>query len=443
MATNVVGLFDSWNEAQRAVQDLMDSGIRQNDISIVANDAEGNLRQHHAGGTEAEEGLAAGAVGGGVLGGVLGLLAGVGALAIPGIGPVIAAGPLAAALGSAGAGAVVGAGAGAVGGGLLGGLVGLGIPEDDAHLYAEGIRRGGALVTVRTSENRVEPIAAIMQRHGVIDIDDRSAEWRSSGWSRFDENSKPYTRNEINTFRSSRSANTIGTTNRSTGARDVSARNQRRSTGGEETLPVIEEELQVGKRQVQRGGVRVHTKVEERPVEEQVNLRDERVRVERRPVDRPVGADMNVFKETSFEMTETAEEAVVQKRARVIEEVVVRKDVEDHTETIRDTVRRQDVHVHEEGTTERAVGSRAFDTYDNDYRTHFTSSMGSSGYSYDQYRPVYRYGYDLANDRRYTGKDWNAIESDARRSWEERNPNSWDEFKDSVRYAWERARGKR
>jgi uncharacterized protein (TIGR02271 family) len=437
MTTNVVGLFDSFDEAERAVRDIADSGVRREDISIVANDAEGNFKNYRTteGGTQAEEGAATGAVGGGVIGGVLGLLAGVGALAIPGIGPVIAAGPLAAAIGSAGAGTLIGAAGGAATGGLVGGLIGLGIPDEDAHVYAEGIRRGGALVSVNTSDDRVDMIAGIMQRHGVVDIDERASEWRGSGWDRFDERGQPYTSDEINSFRTSRGSNVAAT---------GSARSERRTMEGDEAvLPVVEEELQVGKRQVQRGGVRVHTVVEERPVEEQVNLREERVHVERRPVDRPVAdADMNAFRETSFEVTETAEEAVVQKRARVIEEVVVHKDVEDRTETIRDTVRRQDVHVHEEGA-ERAVGTSGFDDYDRDFRTHFGGSMANSGYSYDQYRPVYRYGYDLAADRRYAGRDWSAIETDARRSWEERNPGTWDEFKDSVRYAWDRARGQR
>jgi len=193
--------------------------------------------------------------------------------------------------------------------------------------------------------------------------------------------------------------------------------------------------------QVQRGGVRIHTKITEQPVEEQVNLREERVNVERRPVDRPVEAADNLFREQSFEVTETAEEAVVQKRARVIEEVVVRKDVQDRTEAVRDTVRRQDVHVHEEGA-EQAVGASGYDAYDADYRNRFQNRYANSDYTYDQYAPIYRYGYSLATSDRTRGKDWNAIEADARRTWEERNPSTWEEFKDEVRYAWEKARGR-
>jgi uncharacterized protein (TIGR02271 family) len=229
------------------------------------------------------------------------------------------------------------------------------------------------------------------------------------------------------------SAPAMGTTERASGA-NVGGQ-------GEAVLPVVEENIEVGKRQVETGGVRVHTKVEERPVEEQVNLREERVNVERRPVDRPVSDANAAFREQSFEVTEMAEQPVVRKQARVIEEVVINKDVQERTETVHDTVRRQDVHVHEQGA-ERAVGATGYDAYDADFRRHFQSSIANSGYTYDQYAPIYRYGYTLANDSRYRNSDWSNIEADARTRWEQRNPGTWDEFKDSVRYAWEKARGR-
>jgi len=213
---------------------------------------------------------------------------------------------------------------------------------------------------------------------------------------------------------------------------------------GEAVLPVIEEQINIGKQQVQTGGVHVHTNVEERPVEENVNLREERVNVERRPANRPVSdADVNAFKEQSFEVTEMSEQPVVRKQARVIEEVVVRKDVRERTETVRDTVRRQDVQVDKADTIERSVGATGYDAYDADFRQHFGKNYANSGYTYEQYSPVYRYGYSLANDNRFAGKDWNTFEPDARREWESHNPGTWNEFKDSVRYAWDRARGRR
>ncbi|MDQ3253506.1 MAG: YsnF/AvaK domain-containing protein [Acidobacteriota bacterium] len=122
----------------------------------------------------------------------------------------------------------------------------------------------------------------------------------------------------------------------------------RRDTGaaGDVTLPVIEERIAVDKRQVDRGGVRVEQHVTERPVEETVSLREEHVTVERRPANQPVDAtNMEAFKEGVIEVTEMGEEAVVSKQARVVEEVVVGKEVTEHQETLRDTVRRTDVEV--------------------------------------------------------------------------------------------------
>ena len=465
MAKTVVGLFDSFDEAQSAVRELVAAGVDRNDVSVVANDARGQFKSYRAGssdsptgdfstpdskgGTQGAEGATAGAFSGGVLGGVVGLLVGVGALAIPGIGPVLAAGPLAAALGSAGAGALAGAGIGAAGGGLVGGLAGLGIPDEDAQMYSEGVRRGGTLVTVRASDDMADRAADILERHGAADLDSRSGEWRQAGWNRFDSSAQPYTASQIDELRTSRPAaagTTAGATARTTtGAAGGTTDATRRADAGQDeaVLPVVEEQLQVGKRQVQRRGVRIHTTVGERPVEEQVNLREERVNVERRPVDRPVdAASGELFREQSFEVTETAEEPVVRKQARVIEEVVVSKDVQERTETVRDTVRRQDVHVHDQ-SGEPAVGAGGYDAFDADFRNHFQTNFGDRGYTYEQYSPVYRYGYSLANEPAYRGREWSDIESQARARWEERNPNTWDEFKDSVRYAWERARGAR
>jgi len=431
MAKTIVGLFDDVNDAHAAVQELMDAGIPHNDISIVANDAKGEYTHYRADGSNVAADAGKGAVGGGVLGGVLGLLVGVGALAIPGIGPVLAAGPLAAALGTAGASTLVGAGVGAATGGLIGGLVGMGIPEEDANMYAEGVRRGGTLVTAKVADAIADRAVQIMQRDGTVDIDTASATWQQSGWKGFDANAKPYTTSDIEGFRTARPAATASRAE--TQLRDLKQ--------DEAVLPVVEEELQVGKRQVQRGGVRVHTSIEDKPVEEQVTLHRETVNVERRPVDRPVSDADTTFKEQSFELNETDEEAVVSKQARVVEEVVVSKEAQEHTETIRDTVRRQDVHVHEQGA-ERAVNATGYDAYDADFRQNFQTNYANSGYTYDQYAPTYRYGYNLATSERTRGRDWNAIQADARKTWEERNPGTWEQFKDSVRYAWDKARSK-
>jgi len=189
MARTVVAMFDTLSEAQDAVQDLVDNGIPRDHISLVGSNARGEYTTHEDQESAAAEGAGAGAVGGSVVGGVLGLLVGIGALAIPGIGPVIAAGPLVAALGTAAAGAGIGAAAG----GLLGALVGAGIPEEEAHLYAEGVRRGGSLVTVSTDESMASTAYNVLRRHNAVDVDERGQVYREQGWERFDPDATPYT----------------------------------------------------------------------------------------------------------------------------------------------------------------------------------------------------------------------------------------------------------
>jgi hypothetical protein len=122
--------------------------------------------------------------------------------------------------------------------------------------------------------------------------------------------------------------------------------------------------------------------------------------------------------------------------------VVVRKDVEEHTETVRDTVRRTEVEVEPVGA-EHAWEARGFDAYDADFRGHYTTSLASRGHPYERWSPGYRYGYELASDRRYAGRDWAALEPEARRGWEAQQKGTWEEFKDTVRYAWEKVRGRR
>lgn len=199
----VVGLFESFDEAQRVVQDLIDNGFRRDNVSVVANDAEGRYAQQHravgdrdrtgrrdADQSEAAEGAGFGATGGTAVGGIVGLLVGIGALTIPGIGPVIAAGPILTAIGTT----ALGAGLGAAAGGIIGALVGAGIPEQEAGAYAEGVRRGGALVIVQAADIMVERAYSIMQRHGAVDMNERTSQWRQSGWSSFDPNAEPYRR---------------------------------------------------------------------------------------------------------------------------------------------------------------------------------------------------------------------------------------------------------
>ncbi len=367
MSKTVVGLFDDFQDAQNVVRDLTTAGFRRESISIAANKTAsgytGDGSDFGAGGTDTM--AAANAAGkdatvGTGIGGVLGLVIGLGLLVIPGVGPVLAAGPIAVALGMGAAGA----GIGAVAGGLIGGLTHLGVPKEHAEYYAEGVRRGGTLVTVDAPDAQAQQAVDIMNGNGAVDIDTRGAAYRTGGYTGYSEAASPYAAEDItrerDTYRTAPAAANTGA-NTNVGTINASTANTGVNTQGETVIPIVEEELVVGKRQVQSGGARIHTYVTERPVEESVTLHEERVTVDRRPVDRAVtDADM-AFGEKSFEVTETSEEAVVGKTARVVEEVVVGKTATDRTETVRDTVRRTDVEVEELTDTSRTTGTSGTD----------------------------------------------------------------------------------
>ncbi len=176
MATRTItALFDTYDAAANAVRKLEVGGIPHSAISIVSNDA-GHSRYYDTNTTgDHVSGTGTGASLGTLLGGGAGLLAGLGMLAIPGLGPVVAAGWLASTL--------VGAGIGAAAGGLVGSLTDAGISHEDAHLYAEGVRRGGTLVTVRADDSLLDRVTDVLDDEGTVDLDERESNWRSEGWN--------------------------------------------------------------------------------------------------------------------------------------------------------------------------------------------------------------------------------------------------------------------
>ncbi|WP_010219387.1 DUF2382 domain-containing protein [Sphingomonas sp. PAMC 26621] len=203
------------------------------------------------------------------------------------------------------------------------------LPDEDRHTYEEGVRRGGVLLTADVEDAHVDEAVKVLEDANSVDIDDRSSEWRSSGWDH---------------PAAGAGAAGLGALGGTT-AHDT---NRTHDLDGEreEVVPIVEEQLVVGKRDVDRGGVRVRSYVTETPVHEQIRLRNEQVHVERRAVDKPLSAaEGDAFRERTIDMTATGEEAVVGKTARVVEEVVVSKTAEEHVEEIDDTVRRTDVEI--------------------------------------------------------------------------------------------------
>ena len=193
------------------------------------------------------------------------------------------------------------------GGGFWDALADLFMPDEDRYTYAEGLRRGGYLVTVMAGPDHYDEALDILDDEGTIDIGQREQSWRAEGWSGYSGES-----------------------------------------GDEEVIPVAEEEIRIGKRDVSHGRVRVRTYVVETPVSEQVNLREENVTVQRRSVDRPLAAGDRLFEDRTIEVEERAEEAVVAKEAHVREELVVKKQVGERTETVSDTVRHTEVDIEDD-----------------------------------------------------------------------------------------------
>jgi uncharacterized protein (TIGR02271 family) len=433
MAT-ISRLYNDYDTGARVVAELERSGIPHTDISIIANNESGwfdrdrsrRIDRDADGTDDRAEGAAAGAGIGATIGGVAGLLAGLGLLAIPGIGPVVAAGWLASTAAIAAAGGAAG--------GLIGALTQSGIGEPEARAYAEGVQRGGTLVTVRVRDSDRMQVEAIMDRHnpmeriaaengvgdwqsdrivaafenadrarsarealvaaGVdnanidllekrsdldtwaavkrhavpdedahlyaeglgrghsllvicgtadehdrvmqvlgrfnpIDIDDHAAQWRKTGWSGVHPGKAVWDARQQT----------------SPGSKTPAAPSQAQ----EEVVPIFEERLKVGKRVVEQGHVGVRVYTVERPAQEGVTLREERVAVERRPVDRSAASmPGEAFKDRTIDVTTHREEPVIAKEARLKEEVVVRQEAEHRNETVRDTVRHTEVEVEDD-----------------------------------------------------------------------------------------------
>ena len=191
------------------------------------------------------------------------------------------------------------------------------VPDEDCHLYAEGLRRGHAMLVIQANAGEHDRVMRVLCRFNPIDIDDHAAQWRKTGWSGVHPGKTAW---------------------------DV--RRQTSAGTQEQVIPVYEEELKVGKRVLEQGHVRVRVYTVEHPVQEGVTLREERVAVERRPVDRPIGTGHGeAFQDRTVDITTHREEPVVSKEARANEEIVVRKEADQRTETVRDTARRTEVKV--------------------------------------------------------------------------------------------------
>jgi uncharacterized protein (TIGR02271 family) len=271
------------------------------------------------------------------------------------------------------------------------------VPEPDVDIYLEGVRQNGTLITANVAASAAGRAAEIMSGYNMVNIKKRATDLQKTH-------------------------------------KDLALADPAKS---DNVLEVIEEDLLVGKEQIERGRMRIYSVQSEREVTQDVSLRDETLKVHRRPVNRAVTVNPDLFKERSFEMVEMDEIAKVGKTARVIEEVSLGKEVAEKMETIKETLRRQDVQV------EEIPSMRPLKEYESDFRNFYTKNLAKSGVTFETLGPAFNFGYGLATREPFRSSPWTAVEADSKRIWEETNPGTWDKRKAVIKYAWERVRNAR
>jgi hypothetical protein len=438
MAKTVIASFDSFHDAQQTLGVLQREGFRTDDVSIIGSGTTDGYPQGGTGaldvppGSRAEDlrsatpvesatgeltqdapaalsdtgkGAAAGAATGGVLGGAAGLAVALMGLTIPGIGPLVAAGPLAAAL--------AGAGIGAVAGGLLGGLTSVGVPEHEAHVYAESVRRGGALVLVRADDDAdALRAAALLREHGAVDIDNRAEQWRAQGWERHEPMADTQTGMQT------------GTQTRNDGTGTGLGMGMTAGTRSDDRVASHDTGY------AHHGDVRQGSDVSTASAN-------------------AVGADAGM---TAPLGAAPLGLGAVRQSASARDDMAADRQVLDTTRGARATGG-----LGSGSSTASTVGSsgvgsasalttpRLDDPYRQHFNQHFSQHAGDSGSAqFEHYEPAYRYGEDLRDVDRYQGRRWEEIELSAREDWERRYPDQagsgWDRVKSAVRYGWERTK---
>jgi stress response protein YsnF len=372
----VIGLFGNAGEARRAIDELQGLGYSSEKISVVTNVASQEA-------IEARKSM------------------GLQSLNLADVGKVATGGPLRDVL-SKQPGQ----------GGALGSALQLfGLTPELADHYVSGVKHGETLESLTVDDRDSDRVLAVMRR--------RSAAPAPAGQALPQQQQQRQEEASAAALAASAPAAPKKKTNGH--ALEMDDRDEER------VIPIIREEMKVGRRTVERGGVRVSTHVVERPVSEQVHLRETHVDIERRAVDRPLRADEKGFVDDTVEMVEMADEPVVSKQSRVVEEVVVRKHVEDRTATISDQIRSTEIEFSK---------LRAYDA--GEYRRYFESQKLAGGF--DSFAPAYQFGHEL--HQRRASERWEDIEPFARDGWEGDNPGTWEKFKDSIRHAWSHARAK-
>ncbi len=311
------------------------------------------------------------------------------------------------------------------------------------------------MVAVDTNDETRSKAMDVLNSHGAADVDEERDDLGASDVNSreraasFNERGEDFvaTGNEINErgvdFNARGADLAVAPSPSTAGPRIPADTRMSAKTNEERTIPVIREELEVGKRPVVSGGVRVFSRVVEEPVEEQVRLRQERVVVDRQPADRAVAAgDQGSLREQTIDVMEMSEEPVIQKRSRVVEEVRVGKEATERTETVRDTLRHTEV-VTEPIQPGDANGKPYTGNYRADFENDFKRRYANNGGDYSTYAPAYEYGYQMGGDPRFKGKSWDEVEPTIKSDFGRRYPEgAWERMKDAVRVGWDKITGK-
>jgi stress response protein YsnF len=356
----VIGLFDTEREAGRALGELTRIGYAVQNVSIVTNAASPNI-------------------GPGVR---------MDAMKLDDVGRVVAWGPLRHSLGN---GAKHD---------LRAALTNMGLSQAQANQYATGVERGRTLESVVVLDSDADKAANAMREHAVEHVAASST--------------APVAAAATTTA-------AAATTARAVAAARPAATATTTETDREWRIPVVKEEIHIGKRAVERGGVRVTVHATETPITQDVRLHETHVDVERHPANRALtAAEVAALRDRVLEVDELAEELVVEKQARVIEEVVIKRHANDRVETVRGAVRE-----------DRAVVEKLDAADLGRFYTHFDGERLEG--SFEDYLPAYRYGAQL---RAAKFASWTDAEREGRARWESVNPGTWARYEKAIRYAF-------
>jgi hypothetical protein len=382
MTKTIVALYDDLAEARAAINNLTGKGFESDAISLVAYDPEGEYQaQLEQEPVVAEtDAMVEGAGIGATLGGLVGLLAGLGAVVIPGVGPVVAGGALGAAL--------LGTGAGMVTGGLAGALVGAGVEEDEAELYAEGVRRGGTLVVVQVPDDRAAGAESVLAAYNPADMERRGAHWREEGWTGYDPDAEPYMPTDVLREREYWLAERVG--------------------DNLVHMQAYDNYNAVFHRHYQNTFA-----VTEHPYERY---------------------------EPAYRLGYRAA-TLPRYRARDWDEIEpkVRREWEAKNQGLWTEFEPAIRQAWKEVSRDYQSGDD-YESFEPAYQQHYNRTYVGTGFPYERYQPAYRLGYEMALDERYWDEDWKKIEPEAQTVWEARHDDPWEDFQEAVHVGWKEAR---